>query len=88
VTAQANVKTESTLAPPWSFDADEGDITLHGAPIFRVYREWDFPCIEDEERAAADMEYLAHAAVVVMLLNTIATTTKPTVGAALAEAGQ
>lgn len=57
---------------PWAFDAESNDITLHGAPVFKVYREWCFPCIEDEDRFEADLEYLAHAGVVCLLLNDIA----------------
>jgi hypothetical protein len=65
---------------PWTFDADSNDIELHGCPIFKLYRQEDFPCIEDDERAAADMDYLAHAQVVVMVLNAIANATEPTLG--------
>lgn len=74
--------TEHNSAP-WAFDAESNYITLHEAPIFRVFRADDFPCIEDEERAAADIEYQAHAQVAVMLLNTIATTDALTVGDAI-----
>lgn len=68
---------------PWAFDPEDADITLNGMPVFRVYREWDFPCIEDEDRAAADIEYITHANVAVMLLNRVATTDAETVGEAL-----
>lgn len=67
-------------AGPWAFDIEENDITCNGAPIFSVYRADDFPCIEDEDRPAADMDYLAHASVAVLVLNAIANSTEPTLG--------
>jgi len=54
---------------PWSFDPDTNDISLKGCPIFRVYRESDFPCIEEEDRPEADAEYIALAYLVITLLN-------------------
>jgi hypothetical protein len=76
--------TAGKIMEPWAFDSEESTITCEGAPVFKVMREWDFPCIEDEDRPAADMDYLAHANVAVLLLNMVATTKEPITGQALA----
>jgi hypothetical protein len=60
---------EPTVDMPWHFDEDESDITFMGSPVFRVYREEDFPCVEEEDRAAADLDLLDKARLAVRLLN-------------------
>lgn len=60
--------SEPTPAPLWALN-DDDDITYRDAPVFKVYREHDFPCLEDEDRPAMDAEAIAHAHAVVALLN-------------------